>query len=781
MTLTEFISEKLAVALDYRGLSKLNPVEFVIEGNAQKFVVLVSLLEPNTLSVPYNVLWINADPEHEDYGVLMRRVDAEKYDDKNYRGTWSVLSTYDEMFTEGQYFKHDADPILGEVEQFLPPLSSHLRIGGFTLTNVREPDEDEDETVEDVTIAVGTNDPRMSDKRVPKPHSHVQTPLTMFSTGDGTDNFVSVSTINDPVAGDVLFIKEVLENGNAIGYWAPLTTEFAYAGPRPVAIHTTGPTVKVRGNTNHVLRADVDLDDGTKLYSVKATWTVVANGEFGTVNANTGVFHANPVPEDTPVTVRVSWTHPDSGDTVTQDYIIVIIGDPSIIVLESIAIQGPTSFQKTTTGQYTVVAKFSNGSQQTVTPNVFSSSNTDAGSFTGGLLTPRSTQVRNVTTKLSATYVRDGVTRSATLDVTIIDPVVYPETITIVGANSVNQNSTSQYKAHVVFSDGTEQDVTGTWSVEATTYATVNATGLLTAKELTTEGSKSTTLKVSFTSNTVTLTASKVVQIADNKNWPVSAVITGLASLAPNEFAQYVYTVTYKNGTTADKTPTWATSNQTLATVDAAGLLTAKANGSVNLTATYSEQGKSLNATKAITIATASVTIPPLRYGTAMFSNVNFTGGPIASEITQEERDYGVTAETSPSGKQYTHWTGLADFVTKVMTKTLALQPGESPKTIETTINVDDYIYIMWDARAGDIYLVDLANNFNVTFDGICYRNDVLGNEDGLPGYNPNLPKVLTVQFNDGTGVRPWKIVRGEATTVPAAAPRTDQHSIKYV
>uniref|UniRef100_A0AB39CDZ0 Tail protein n=1 Tax=Pseudomonas phage HRDY3 TaxID=3236930 RepID=A0AB39CDZ0_9VIRU len=104
-TLTEFIDDKIAIALNYRGLSKFNPVEIIVEGNGKKFVVLVSLLEPDTLTVPYNVTWINADPNHEDYKVLMRRVDAEKYDDKDYRGSWSVLSSVEEIFTEEQYFK----------------------------------------------------------------------------------------------------------------------------------------------------------------------------------------------------------------------------------------------------------------------------------------------------------------------------------------------------------------------------------------------------------------------------------------------------------------------------------------------------------------------------------------------------------------------------------------------------------------------------------------------------------------------------------------------------
>lgn len=772
MTLTEFVDEKIAIALNYRGLSKFNPVEIIVEGNAKKFSVLVSLLEPDTLTVPYNVAWINADPNHADYKVLMRRVDAEKYDDKDYRGSWSVLSTVEELYNEEQYFKKEADPILGAVPDFRPPLASESRFGGFTLTKVQ--------TDPAAPVVVGDNDPRMSDPREALPHTHGDVPRTMLSTGDGTDNYVLIPSTDAP-AGTLLFVTEALEDGNFVAEWLPPTTEFAYLGPRPVSITVVGPSEKVPGDTNHVLRSDVTMDDGTKFFSVQATWSIVVNEERGTINPATGVFHANPVAVDTPVTVRATWKHPESGDTVFVDFVITIIGNPDLVLLDHIEIVGPAQFLKSEIGTYVVKATYSDGSTSNVTPNAFISSNANAGSFVGGVLTPRPAQIRDVTTKLTATYASAGVTRTATLDVKIKDPAVYPNTIAIVGPNSVNQDAAIDLLAHVVFSDATEADVNALWTLTSGTYATINQSGHLVAKPLTAPGSKSVEVNVSYTQNGVTVTAKKTIAIADTKNWPVSATITGPATLAPLETKQYTYTVRYSDGSTVDKIPgEWTTSDTSKATVAATGEVTGVANGSVSVRATYSEDGVNLNATKAITVETGTVAIPPLRYGVAMFSNKNFTGGPIASEITQEERDYGVTEETSASGKQYTHWTGLADFVSKVMTGSLDIKTDNVAKNIETTITVDEYVYLMWDARAGDTFIIDLQNSFNVTFDGINYRNDVLGNEDGLPGYDPNLPKQLTVQFDDGTGVRPWIIVRNEATTLPEFSPRTNQYSIKY-
>ena len=177
----------------------------------------------------------------------------------------------------------------------------------------------------------------------------------------------------------------------------------------------------------------------------------------------------------------------------------------------------------------------------------------------------------------------------------------------------------------------------------------------------------------------------------------------------------------------------------------------------------------------------AEIPIPPARWGVAMFANRLFTGGPIAAEITEEEAAYGVVANPSPSGKNYQHWTGIQQFCDQVMTHEFSPTTAAAAQ-IETTITVDDFLYVMWDKRAAQaIHIINLGNSFEVTFDGILWRNDLLGNYSGMPEYDPNLPKYLTVQYDDGTGLRDWVIVRQETTTLPQFSPRTDKYAIKYV
>jgi hypothetical protein len=774
MTLTEFVDSKLAIALDYRGLSKYNPVEIVVEGNGHTFVVLVSHLEPDTLTVPYNVSWIMSDPEHPDYKVLMRRVDAENYDGNGYRGSWAVLSTVETIFEEPQFFKKDSDPILGEVEQFRPPIATDKAYGGFFVSHVAAGSEL-------APVVVETSDPRMSNARPPKTHSHVQTPATMLSAGDSLEKYVNISTVNDPVAGQMLFVTGTDGDGNYVGEWKYPTAEFPYIGPVPVSLDVIGPLVPVLGGTNHVLRADVLMDDDTTLNSVKAVWTLGNNAEWAQINAATGVFKAGLVAVDTPVTVRATWTHVDSGEVVFKDYIITIIGDPSLVILDFISIGGPTEIQKSETGTYPVTAHYTDGSTAVVTPNVYESSNSAAGTFSNGVLTPRSSQIGDLSTRLTATYTANGITRTAFIDVTVKDPAIYPATITINGPVQVDQDDSITLLAHVVFTDGSEADVnTAAWSVVSTVFATITTpAGVLTAKPLTTPGSKSVTVNVSFTQNGVTKTASKAIAIADTKNWPTTAQVLGKTTVAPSATETYTYEVTYTDGSKVLKTPVWSSSDETKMTIDAAtGVATYNTiESTVTVRAVYTEDGINLNANKVVTIAVPPVVVPEMRIGSAMFANRLFTGGPIASEITPEEAEYDVIADPSPYGRPYDHWAGFAEFAADKMTQTVTTVDGTTP--VSVTVDNGEYVYIMWPKSKGSAIVTLLQpGDFNEIMGGVLYRNEILGNSDGLPGYDPNLPKFVEVMYDDGTGEIPWIVVRADDTP---NATQTFTYKISYV
>ena len=170
--------------------------------------------------------------------------------------------------------------------------------------------------------------------------------------------------------------------------------------------------------------------------------------------------------------------------------------------------------------------------------------------------------------------------------------------------------------------------------------------------------------------------------------------------------------------------------------------------------------------------------IPPARFGVGMFSNRQFTGGPIASEVTQEELDWGLSLTHAPEGTPYKHWTGLEDFVADVMTgRYTPTQSHVVGNVFNVTLRPDHYAYFMWDARAGDIEIIDARLGFITSWNGILWRNDWFGNNEGMPEYDPNLPTVLEVMFDDGNGPRAWKIVRMESYPF---SPSAEIYSVRY-
>lgn len=173
--------------------------------------------------------------------------------------------------------------------------------------------------------------------------------------------------------------------------------------------------------------------------------------------------------------------------------------------------------------------------------------------------------------------------------------------------------------------------------------------------------------------------------------------------------------------------------------------------------------------------------IPVGKFGVGMFSNVQFTGGPILADVTQEEIEWGLSTTHAPEGTPYKHWSGIQEFVGDVMTGVYL--PGATTHVPNNAFNIqlrpDHYAYFMWDERLGqNVEIMDVQLGFLNTWDGINYRNDHFNNTEGFPEYVPNLPKVLVVQYNDGSGVRPWRIIR--MASYPFS-PTTARYSMRFV
>ena len=753
-TLTDFIEEKIAIADDFRGLDSINPVEIVIEDEyGNKYSILVSQSEPDAVTVPFNVSWINIDPEHKDFKTLQRRVDAENYDAGGYRYSWSVISEIAEIFTELQYYKKAFDPVLGEVEDFGPLPATKISLGVYRLS-----------ADDDNSFAIGDNDPRMSDARDPTAHNHGEPIVTMVTGGVVetededynpvfTDATVYVSA-NAPVKGDVFAIESVSSDGlTYMGSWVKPEGLISYEGPLPETLTVIGPIQIVDGLTNHVLRANVTMDDGTSLISVQAHWEIIANGEWGKVGANTGVFQALDVAEQEIVRVRATWRHPESGESISNYIDITIRGVSGIVSLTGIQIQGPGQLLKTSPPQlYQVMASYSNGETSLINPDSFTSSNLQAGAFSNGTLTPSSAQVNDKSTTLTASFTSGGVTKTSTLVVLVKDPIAYPDGITIIGASTINQSAFSDYTLSVHYTDGTTATKTAqSWSMEDSTYATVSVSGRVTAKALTVPGDKPATVKATYTEKGLSFNAQKLITVKDDINYPLSAKITGPLSVAASATGQYTMLVKYKDGTEVAKTPSqWTSGNTNTATITNTGLMTAKAISSattVTLSATYSEKGVNLNPSLNVQVTVAAP--QPIRFGVAKFANKNFTGG-IIEPLTQQQIEYGVTNANTPGGLQYDHWANVQAFFDAVMTGTIPNAGG----TIDTSVGLDEYLYVAYPANISSLAYQDLVSNFPATLTGVNWPDDVVGE----PSPPTASDAVVNVSVNGVVGQ--WKVQR---------------------
>jgi len=166
---------------------------------------------------------------------------------------------------------------------------------------------------------------------------------------------------------------------------------------------------------------------------------------------------------------------------------------------------------------------------------------------------------------------------------------------------SLAPGSTYQLSAAVSPSTATNKNVT--WSSSNTAFATVNATGLVTAVAA---GTATITVK-SVDGNKI---SSSVVTIAA----PVTQV-TGVA-VAPATLSVAIgstsqLTATCSPSTATNKNVTWTSSNNSIATVSSAGIVTGVTTGNVAITATTTDGAKTSSANVAVVVPVSGVSLNP--------------------------------------------------------------------------------------------------------------------------------------------------------------------------
>jgi uncharacterized protein YjdB len=260
------------------------------------------------------------------------------------------------------------------------------------------------------------------------------------------------------------------------------------------------------------------------------------------------------------------------------------------------------ALQSGQTAQLTATTKDANGNPLSGRVVTWSSNNTSVATVNGtGLVTAGSASGSATITATS-----EGQSGTASVSVTFV-PVA---SVTVAPPSaSVQAGQTVQLTATPKDANGNPlSGRTVTWSSSNTTVATVNGTGLVSAKAA---GSATITATSESQSGTSSITVTQV---------PVAtvAITPSSAAVQPGQTVQLTATTKDANGNIlTGRVVTWSSGDQTIATVSGSGLVTGIKAGTVSITAT--SEGKSGNAMVLVGVAPPPAGCAPTGGGTCYY------------------------------------------------------------------------------------------------------------------------------------------------------------------
>ena len=223
----------------------------------------------------------------------------------------------------------------------------------------------------------------------------------------------------------------------------------------------------------------------------------------------------------------------------------------------------------------------------------------------------------------------DPMEGSETISITLIPATIKLTDLAFVGAPAtIDQGQTIDLSQYVVYTPNNAVDKSLTWSVDHTYQGEVDQDGKLTAKHVTgTVTVTATSVRVPSVSASVTLTITKPT-ITD---FTLSKTETTL-----NIGGKETLTITAFVPAYASESATWASNNTTVATVNKSGVITAKALGDAEITATIGEVEKTCTV-HVVAVAVNSITLPAeanVTLGSSLQLNPTVDPAQAASEYT---------------------------------------------------------------------------------------------------------------------------------------------------
>lgn len=352
---------------------------------------------------------------------------------------------------------------------------------------------------------------------------------------------------------------------------------------------------------------------------------------------------------------------------------------------------------------------------------------------------------------------------SKTISITLIPATVKLTGLAFEGAPAtIDQGQTIDLSQYVVYTPNNAADKSLTWSVDHTYQGEVDQDGKLTAKHVTgTVTVTATSVRVPSVSASVTLTITKPT-ITD---FTLSKTETTL-----NIGGKETLTITAFVPAYASESATWASNNTTVATVNKSGVITAKALGEAEITATIGEVEKTCTV-HVVAVAVNSITLPAeanVTLGSSLQLNPTVDPAQAASEYTiTYESSAPEIATVDANGKVVGVAEGdaiitatIADKSAQITIHVVAAQMF-SKVTDASTLAAKDTIILATIYESNGVIagardnkkLTALLNDVTVTeteayADNAC--RFVLGTENGKEGFTLTIVGGKTIAVNSG-------------------------------
>lgn len=534
-----------------RGCNPATPILLTIQ---DRFVVCCSFTEPTFTEIPYNVLWISMKPTSPSYKKMMRR--THHTSDGIHRSSWMTVEDEASVYAVPQVYKfvvENPSDIGLDVSDMTVPHATTTVMGTVLLQHAGP------------AIVVGGNDSRLSDRRTPTPHDHPDYARRLIKIGEQA--FAQVNG-NQPVPNNVLMIvgRDSVNPSKYYADWQPVQeadVDWTSRKIERIEISVPGSATYIVHEQSTDLIGTVFYTDGTyQIEPAGVVWGINTN-VWGITCDQHGVVTVPHLSADTSITVTASIVDPVFGATHTASKTLTVKYVPPVVTLTSIALVGPQDLLPSASATYGISATYSDGTVAAVT-GVLASNN--AVLTLAGTVGTAGKPSADTTATITATF--GGLT--ATLDVLVHKLV--PTSITISGASTLNESSSTVYTIVTAYNDGTTDG-------QYTTFSSSNASAVLAAKTLTCgvlTANGTTTLSASRTLNGVTVNAVKDVALTNVGREVSYIVVDGATQVNETQTTTYVGTVFFNDGTTRSVTTSEATFTVSAGTIAATtGVFTA--------------------------------------------------------------------------------------------------------------------------------------------------------------------------------------------------------------